>query len=1144
MTPTYPFVFSAAIQLRDGTTVDITDDVRYGDVISIERGRPDQAGQMDPGSCTMTLNNRDGKYSPRNPQSPYYQQFGRNTPMSVWVNEAEHHMVVDDDGWAAAQPSSAFDVTDLDYRVELSPEDIPQLGSDFHVMYTSVGGRWITTDGNRSWRLMVSLFGDLELAWSPDGTAAEFAWSLVPIPYPPDTRFAVRVTMDVDNGTGGHTIRFFTAPRLDGEWTQLGEDWVGGTTTAIYAASSVPLTVGGADQPTLRGKYHRAQLLDGIDGSPVASPVFSDWELTDTSVEDAQGNDWELDSTVISDRYVRFSGEISEWPQRWDVSGTDVYVPIVVSGPLRRYRQGSEPLQSTLRRYVPTAEPPPLVYWPMEDGATATETASGLSGGASLDLTDVTRAADAGFGGSAPLPTLGAAARMFGRVPGAAAGGWHAEFVYRLDQLSTTESTVFRLSLTGAGGGVAAVRFRESTAGIRVQALDEDNAVVAQFLSTNTDLLASFTGARNRAALFSFYNAGTNQTFVTLRFRNIGVGSWFVNTVFTGVPGAVTAVTGVWPASWEGAAIGHLGIWDVGGVAQTTAGVTAYNGTDSGFAGQRATNRIREMAFAERLPLTSTYLDTGEDTRLGSQGINTALGMIEDAEIADNGLFYELRHPHGQLHYAAGRTQFNRPGVLELDYGEGGESGEIAPPLEPTDDDQFTRNDVTITRVGGGFSRAVLDEGPMSTQAPPVGAGRYTEDLEINVFQDDQLPDYADWRLHLGTQDEMRFPTVRLNLSNSGMAAVRQRLLDRMDVGTRVRINNPPPWLPPESAELIVMGYAERCGEHDWEVVMNCVAARPWIVGEIAPEGGEAANGPLHVDTDGSELGVASDATQTELLVRTTDGPEWVETDGPTAEAEPGDLPVDVSVGGERVTVTAIQPAAWDLFDRTETDTWGTADDGHVWAESGGAASDRSVAVATGGRIVLTGDKTTFRVQALGVALEDCEVVVQITPDHDVTGGATIAGALLRAAGPADFYLSGIAFNFLGELVLIAYNRGSILATETTGLSYTAGTATWLRTRIDGQRIRARTWLDGDPEPDDWPLDHTVASDTIAAGTSGLSAVALGSNTNTNPAFDYSHSQVVRPQRFTVTRSVNSVQMSHPAGTDVRLSDPMIVSLM
>src|SRR6185437_4583172 len=48
----------------------------------------------------------------------------------------------------------------------------------------------------------------------------------------------------------------------------------------------------------------------------------------------------------------RFWGEVSEWPVKWDVTGTDVYVDIQCSGLLRRLNQSTTAtLGSPLSRY-------------------------------------------------------------------------------------------------------------------------------------------------------------------------------------------------------------------------------------------------------------------------------------------------------------------------------------------------------------------------------------------------------------------------------------------------------------------------------------------------------------------------------------------------------------------------------------------------------------------------------------------------------------------------------------------------------------------------------------------------------------------------------------------------------------------------
>src|SRR5690606_29786452 len=64
--------------------------------------------------------------------------------------------------------------------------------------------------------------------------------------------------------------------------------------------------------------------------------------------------------------YILFTGEISSWPQRWNTPGTDVWVPVTASGILRRLGAGAAPLESTLRRRIPS-DPNLVAYWPFEE---------------------------------------------------------------------------------------------------------------------------------------------------------------------------------------------------------------------------------------------------------------------------------------------------------------------------------------------------------------------------------------------------------------------------------------------------------------------------------------------------------------------------------------------------------------------------------------------------------------------------------------------------------------------------------------------------------------------------------------------------------------------------------------------------------
>lgn len=109
------------ISLDGSTWTDITSDVRKEQQIRITRGRSDWGQQVDAGRCSFALSNTDGKYSPRNPESPYYGQIGRNTPVRVSVESgAVAAFVPGGLGDFISTPDTAvLDITgDLDVRLD------------------------------------------------------------------------------------------------------------------------------------------------------------------------------------------------------------------------------------------------------------------------------------------------------------------------------------------------------------------------------------------------------------------------------------------------------------------------------------------------------------------------------------------------------------------------------------------------------------------------------------------------------------------------------------------------------------------------------------------------------------------------------------------------------------------------------------------------------------------------------------------------------------------------------------------------------------------------------------------------------------------------------------------------------------------
>lgn len=832
--PQTPLDVRVELQIN-GVWQDVTNDVYTSEKIDISRGRKDEGARTDPGSCKLTFNNGaskvapgiSGRYSPRNPYSDLYGLIGRNTPLRVSVPGPESYLELDgtDGSYASTPDAAALDITgDLDMRWE-GEADWNRQAPQFLI------GKWDTVAGNRSYHMRLQ-DGFLYLQVTTDGTSSiHINESLPPLP----RRAALRGTLDADNGAGGCTLRLYTADSIEGPWTQFGTDGVItalGPITVFSSSAPLQITPGTqTDAPPVRspliGKVYKAEVRNGIDGTVVAAPDFTGLAPGTTSFTDSAGRAWTVTGTAtVSDRRVRFTGEVSSWPPKWDVSGKDVRVSVEAAGILRRIGQGAKPLDSTLRRRIPSGDP--LAYWPMEDGSEATQASSPISGVSPLLVTGFSFAAESSLDGSNPLPTLGQSSSLAGTVPGAAAGGWHVEMVYKLGALPATEQTMLSVRLAPGTGGVTQALARVSTAGIRVQALDGSGNIIAQFVYTDPAALAAFVGVWNRLQIFS--GVSGSQTYVTVGWLNVVTNVWtYSETVYTGTPGAVTAVRGSWGSDFQGMAIGHLAAFDVGGVGTPAPvpGVTIYDGADDGFSGENTGTRMLRLATEESLPV-AYYGDTAVSELVGPQRPDTILNLLENAADVDGGILYEQRESVG-LVYRDRISLYNQVPALRLDYTQ---DGHVAPPLEPVDDDQQLHNDRTVQRTNGSSARAVLVTGPLSVQAPPDGVGVYDDSVTLDLYSDDQTSPHANWRLHLGTVDEARYPVVNLNL------AAAPDLVDQvteLDSGDRVQIANPPAWLPPGPIDLIVQGYGEVLGHpNDWDVSLTCTPASPWTVAEVA----------------------------------------------------------------------------------------------------------------------------------------------------------------------------------------------------------------------------------------------------------------------------------------------------------------------
>ncbi|MFJ9657622.1 hypothetical protein ACIRPR_06590 [Streptomyces griseoflavus] len=849
--------------LIGGQWVDATGEILKRQALRHERGRQDQGSRVDPSSLQPLLDNTDGRFSPDNPMGPYYGMFGRNTPFRLSVKAGRSALELPGvAGSSASTPDAApLGITGaLDLRWE-GEADWHASGSQMLI------GKW-SSAGQRSYHLRLQA-GSVVLHVATDGFVGAFAGGALPVL---PRRAAVRGTVTIG---ADWVFRLYWAESLEGPWTQAGGDVVVPGAAPIFAGTS-PLVVSpeqlDASPPrrAVQGRCHRAEVRAGIDGPVVAAPDFTAQPDGTASFTDRAGRTWTVTGTAaITNRRTRLMQELAAYPARWHPSGAHAWVEATTAGVLRRLRRGSQALQSTLRRRVPSGRP--LAYWPMEDGTAATRAASALDGGTPLTVSGMDFASDASLPSSEALPVLGDASSLSGAVPGATASGWHVEMVYRLETLPATEQTMLTVNVAGGVGGVRQVRARVSAAAIRIEALDADGGVVAFFTHTGAGR-GDFVAAWNRLQMFTHYNG--SQTFVALAWREVVTGLWWVvYAPYTGTPGRITGVRGSWGADFRGMALGHLAAFDVGGVSASVPGVQIYEGSDSAYAGETAGARMQRLALEESYPITVRG-PLADQERVGPQYPSPILDLLEEAADADGGILYEDRE-RLRLLYRGRTTMYNQRPALVLDYNEPG----LAPPLEPTGDDDGTENDVTVTRANGSSSRAVLEEGALSVQAPPAGVGPYTAQTTLNLHSDEQTGPQAYWRLHHGTYEGRRYPQVRVMVHQAPPELLEQILA--VDVGDRMVIRNPPRWVAPGDVELIVQGYEEVwASEFQWDLVFNCTPGQPWLLG--------AVEDPVYgrVDTDGSALSAAVTENAAAVTVLTPEGPVWV-TAQPALTANP-----------------------------------------------------------------------------------------------------------------------------------------------------------------------------------------------------------------------------------------------------------------
>lgn len=899
--------------LINGVWTDITSRTRNADDIVISRGfGPEQAPNLTAASASMTLDNRDKNdgngrfFSNRRPDSVNYGLIGPNTQYRVSVLESVPSVRLKDynvnatssntyDGAEVSTTDKAvLDITgDIDVRIDMQPDNWQ--GCADQILISKFV---LTASNNRSWRLRLTATGTLRFTWSADGTNTLGAESTAVAAT--SGRLAVRVTLDVNNGAGGNTCTFYTSDSVTGTWTQLGSAIVTAGTTSIFS-SSAPLEIGEEDNAGIRftnivpftGRIYRAQVYSGIAGTLVADMNATAQAEGATSWSDglATPNTWTLAaSAVITKADYRFWGEIPEFPQDWDTTGVDVTARANAADIVQRITQGAKPLKSpiyyNLSQYVTTSTTPGMDgWWPMEDGSLATQASAVIGNAATFT--------NAGFGSDVAL--LGAAGVLqfssdsgiaYGSTAGTVANTGTAYNLWYFKMPAVPGSTLRTISFTYAGGSVAKATLDISATQFTLSIFAADGTLLA---NTATGFGAGVSPDQWMAMRLLQTQSGGTVNWALAWYQVSSATPFGISGSFSGTCGR--------PVGWKSETwTGKLG-YELAHVALARSDLglvsTAFTESTNGYAGERVSERFARLCVQQGIPffVVGDRSDANQLT-MGPQSTISFPSLLQEIIDLDGGFIYGPRDKFG-LTFRMRNSFLNRTGV-QLSYS----SRHLTDLGRPDEGTAFIRNDVTVSRPNGGSARWFLDSGPRNvheSSVDPNGVGQLDVELSKNTDADNQLLPLAQDEVFRGTWDELRYPSVSVELARTVMVAnpTLTAAVRALDVAGVVTLTGLPNWLPPDNVDQLIRGYVETLRNRGQQFAFTLIPYGPYVTGvyDDATKRYDSSSTTLKTTVNSSAISLTFVTPATENATWSTSGT---------------DLPYPVTISGQVNTVTAM----------------------------------------------------------------------------------------------------------------------------------------------------------------------------------------------------------------------------------------------
>ena len=224
-------------------------------------------------------------------------------------------------------------------------------------------------------------------------------------------------------------------------------------------------------------------------------------------------------------------------------------------------------------------------------------------------------------------------------------------------------------------------------------------------------------------------------------------------------------------------------------------------------------------------PGTQLFVDNVRiSPRMGAQTRKEYAAFLKEIQALDQGILKESKTAWG-LGYVTRIGLINQPPTVTLDFSAAHLSGE----LKPVIDDLLTKNHIVVKRHKGSKVTITLNNGTMSVQEPPAGAGRAKKTVTVLAEADEQLLALAQHLLNLGTDPSERYPAITVQPARPALASLMSACAG-VEVGSYVKIINLPSWYPAATAQQMVIGYSEVLSQTQWDITWNCKPYAPFIL--------------------------------------------------------------------------------------------------------------------------------------------------------------------------------------------------------------------------------------------------------------------------------------------------------------------------